>query len=148
MRKAFEEDEQLDDHYSIDRLDLIECDMVQDPECYYKAIKDVKPDYVIHTAAPFMLDVSANDSEVVKTINERTSKYHLATQLLARGACRENVRKVVMTGAATSVIGDKPRLDGTYHDSNEWATIKEVVRPNEKAKILAEKVCWDEILKH
>lgn len=95
-----------------------------------------------------MLDVSADDSHVAETINERTNKYQNATKLLAKSACRENVRKVVMTGAATSVIGDKPRPDGTYNDSNEWATIKEVIRPNERAKILAEKACWDEILKH
>lgn len=67
--------------------------------------------------------------------------------MLYRGACRENVLKMVMTGAATSVIGDKPRLDGVYTDSNEWAKPTEVTRPNEKAKLMAEKACWAEVLK-
>ena len=53
-----------------------------------------------------------------------------------------------MTGAATSVIGMKPREDGTYYNSNEWANPKEVTRPNEKAKILAEKICWDEVIRN
>ena len=54
LREALENDEELDDHYSIDRLDLIDCDMLADEECYYKAIQEIKPDYVIHTACPFM----------------------------------------------------------------------------------------------
>ena len=54
LREAFENDPDLDDHYSIDRFDLIDCDMLQDEECYYKAIKETKPDYIIHTASPFM----------------------------------------------------------------------------------------------
>ena len=53
-----------------------------------------------------------------------------------------------MTGAATSVVGDKPTQEGTYYDSNAWANVKEVTRPNEKNKIMAEKACWDEILKN
>jgi len=51
-----------------------------------------------------------------------------------------------MTGAATSIVGNKPTPEGVYHDSNAWADMKEVSRPNEKAKLLAEKVCWDEVL--
>ena len=51
-----------------------------------------------------------------------------------------------MTGAATSIIGNKPTKEGTYFDSNAWADVKEVTRPNEKAKFLAEKACWDEVL--
>lgn len=70
----------------------------------------------------------------------------MATKLLAKSSCQENVRKVVMTGAATSVIGPKPTAEGTYDDSNAWAKISEVIRPNERAKILAERACWDEVL--
>lgn len=53
-----------------------------------------------------------------------------------------------MTGAATSVIGDTPLLEGIYRESNEWANEKEVHRPNERAKLLAERICWDEVLKN
>lgn len=58
----------------------------------------------------------------------------------------ENVRKIVMTGAATSVIGPKPSEEGTYDDSNAWAKMAEVTRPNERAKLIAERACWDEVL--
>ena len=78
----------------------------------------------------------------------RQKKYATATRLLARGACRSQVRKVVMTGAATSVIGDKPKTEGAYEDSNEWANASDVTRPNERAKILAERACWDEVLQY
>jgi len=58
------------------------------------------------------------------------------------------VKKIVMTGAATSVIGDTPLLEGIHRESNEWANEKEVHRPNERAKLLAERICWDEVLKN
>ena len=51
-----------------------------------------------------------------------------------------------MTGAATSVIGKQPKDDGVYEDSNEWADKNAETRPNERAKLLAEKSCWNEIL--
>ena len=92
--------------------------MVQDEECYYKAIKEIKPDFVVHTAAPFIADVSLKDDAVKKEAEMRTIKYREATRLLAKGACLENVRKIAMTGAATSVIGDKPTTEGVYRNSS------------------------------
>lgn len=53
-----------------------------------------------------------------------------------------------MTGAATSVVGKEPKIQGVYDNSNEWIEDKDETRPNEKAKLTAERVCWDEILKH
>ena len=47
-------------------------------------------------------------------------KYVKSTKLLAKSAARSNVRKVVMTGAATSVVGMEPTLQGVYDNSNEW----------------------------
>ena len=44
----------LDEASVTDRLELVECDMLTDNECYYKAVKQWKPDYVIHTACPFL----------------------------------------------------------------------------------------------
>lgn len=104
----------------------------------------MRPDYVIHTAAPFIDDVDFRDETKIAEVNERTNSYKNATKLLARSACHQKVRKVVMTGAATSVVGDSPLGDGVYRDSNDWA--KDVNRPNERAKFLAERACWDEIL--
>ena len=51
-----------------------------------------------------------------------------------------------MTGAATNVIGDKPDEEGIYRDSNVWANLNDVNRPNERAKLMAERTCWDEVL--
>ena len=116
--------------------------MLEDPECYYKTIRDHRPDYVIHTAAPFLQNVTKATSES----DEKIRKYVHSTKLLAKAACRAGVRKVVMTGAATSVIGKEPKEDGTYENSNDWADEKEETRPNERAKLLAEKSCWNEIL--
>ena len=106
----------------------------------------MKPDYVVHTAAPFIDDVAMKDDEARKNVQLRTSRYNEATRLLARAACRENVRKIVMTGAATNVIGDKPDEEGIYRDSNVWANLNDVNRPNERAKLMAERTCWDEVL--
>ena len=53
-----------------------------------------------------------------------------------------------MTGAATSVVGKEPKIQGVYDNSNEWIEDKDETRPNEKAKLTAERVCWDAILKH
>lgn len=62
----------------VDRLELVECDMLQDNECYYKAIKETKPDYVIHTACPFMQDVAATGDEKSE-VNQRMKSYQMAT---------------------------------------------------------------------
>ena len=78
--------------------------------------------------------------------DEKITKYVKSSKLLAKAACRAGVRKVVMTGAATSVIGKQPKEDGAYEDSNEWADENAETRPNERAKLLAEKSCWNEIL--
>ena len=129
-----------------ERFDLVACDMLQDEACFARVIQETKPDYVIHTAAPFIAEVDLRDEKVASQVASRTHKYHMATKLLAKSACAHHVRKVVMTGAATSVIGDHPRSEGTYHDSNEWASLKSVSRPNERAKLMAEKACWDEVL--
>ena len=55
----------------------------------------------------------------------------------------------MVSGAATSVIGQVPKVesDGIYDDSNIWPAL-EPTRPNEKAKYLAEKACWDEVLSY
>jgi nucleoside-diphosphate-sugar epimerase len=58
-----------------------------------------------------------------------------------------------MTGAATSVIGMHPMVkdkEGNkfqgYSDPYQWIDAKTIPRPNEKAKLVAEKTCWNVIL--
>ena len=43
---------------------------------------------------------------------------------MANAACQTGVRKMVMTGAATSVIGKQPNIEGLYENSNDWANEK------------------------
>ena len=49
---------------------MMHCDMLNDNECFYKAVKECQPDYVIHTACPFLLDVGANSDEKSE-VNQR-----------------------------------------------------------------------------
>ena len=55
------------------------------------------------------------------------------------------VKRIVVTGAATSVIGVE-NIQQSYEDATKWASSKFEGRPNEYAKFAAEKVCWDEVL--
>ena len=106
---------------------MVQCDLVADPECFYKVVRDLKPDFVIHTAFPFMEDVQ----EATPASQEKITKYVKSTQLMARAACKADVRKLVITGAATSIVGKQPKPEGVYDNSNEWANEQEVTRPNE-----------------
>ena len=66
---------------------------------------------------------------------------------MARQALQSQVKRVVMTGAATSVIGVSDfNDDGVYSDASKWTTDKLEGRVNELAKFQAEKVCWNEII--
>jgi len=62
-------------------------------------------------------------------------------------AIRNKVKKVVFIGAASSVIGQHPVKDKgfIYNDPNVWIDPKTMQKPNERAKILSEKVCWNSI---
>ena len=53
------------------------------------------------------------------------------------------------TGSASSVIGLHPVQEKgfIYRDSYSWVDVKTINKPNEKAKYLAEKVCWNAIKK-
>ena len=63
LRRTLEDCTDLKQTSVTDRLELVECDMLLDYECFYKAVKECKPDYVIHTACPFMQDVGATKDE-------------------------------------------------------------------------------------
>ena len=80
---------------------------------------------------------------------KKLEAYVKSTRSLARAACHNNtVRKLVMTGAATSVTSPYPKDedDGVYRDSLLWADKTMVTRPNEKAKYLAERAMWNTVL--
>ena len=141
------EDFDTQNRYTFDRLELHELDLLQDEECYYKAIKELKPDYVIHTACPFFTEVAPGDEKQKQDVKERIKRYRNSSRLLAKSACMNGVKKVIMTGAATSVIGPKPKQIGSYKDSFPWADQSQMTRPNELAKLVAERAVWDEILR-
>jgi|TARA_B110000285_G_C14581782_1_gene362455 hypothetical protein len=52
-----------------------------------------------------------------------------------------------MTGAASSVIGQNPSIEENfvYQNALEWADHELITKPNERAKLLAERTAWDTI---
>lgn len=59
-------------------------------------------------------------------------------------AVKQRVKKVVYTGAATSVVGEVPSQENgfVYRDNYHQVDAKLLTQPNEKAKFLAERVSW------
>jgi hypothetical protein len=55
-----------------------------------------------------------------------------------------------MTGSASSVVGQHPITDKgfIYNNPYEWVDPKFIMKPNEKAKLFAEKACWNLIRKY
>ena len=52
-----------------------------------------------------------------------------------------------MTGSASSVVGPKieEEKDYVYSDVTKFADEEEITKPNDRAKLLAEKACWGKI---
>jgi nucleoside-diphosphate-sugar epimerase len=119
-----------------ERLKVIECDLIKDPECFARIVVDEKPQFVIHTACPLIEPWS-------ESADREAWSYIEASGLLARSSCITNVVKFVMTGSASTAVGQKPTLK-VYNDSMMWST--EPTKANERAKFFAEKACWEEIL--
>ena len=96
--------------------------MTEDPACYSRLIDSGNFDLVMHTAAPFFEETSINNNSQVLA---KIKNYRDATKYLARSAVRTAVPKVVMTGAASSVIGSNPLKENTeenshYDDPTHW----------------------------
>ena len=132
------------------RVQFLECDMVHEPGCFEKIIRDTKPQFVIHTASPFFYEIR-NNTEAQQaadktTANNIITKHYInAGRLLVREAVRQNVSRIIVTGSATSVTGVDNILE-SYEDASKWTTSKFEGLYNEYAKYAAEKICWDEIL--
>lgn len=59
--------------------------MIKDPSCFEKVIRDVKPEFVIHTASPFFDEVGEKESNTsTKDNNTITKNYIQAGRLLVR----------------------------------------------------------------
>jgi len=65
-------------------------------------------------------------------------------------AKRVSVRKFVITGSASSIVGPNPIGDGkfVYDSPLKWTNIGEVDRPNDKAKMLGERYCWNKLTEY
>ena len=116
---------------------------MQGKECFTNNNMLAGVDYVFHTAAPFMANPSLREND------EAIRKYIEATQSLVETAVTNKIKKVLFTGSASSVVGQFPVTDPNfvYQDPYNWVEAKAINKPNEKAKILAEKVCWNAIKK-
>ena len=64
-------------------------------------------------------------------------------------AAESRVKKVSLTGSASSVVGLKPNTleDYIYTEPYSWADKDSITKPNEKAKYLSEIACWNTIKK-
>jgi nucleoside-diphosphate-sugar epimerase len=113
--------------------------MTEGKDCFTQKSLLSGVDYVFHTAAPFFTSTQMKDCD------EGIRKYIESTQALVEGCVKNKVKKVIFTGSATSVIGHFPVKDEgfVYNDAYTWVDAKSINKPNEKAKILAEKVCWN-----
>ena len=63
---------------------------------------------------------------------------------MVRVAVEGQTKKIVMTGAASSIVGQKPETkEGFVYDNPlHWADLEEMKRPNERAKFMAERTTW------
>ena len=52
-----------------------------------------------------------------------------------------------MTGSASSIVGQVPEKSKIYADPVEWADFDQITKPNEKAKIVAERQSWAKVSK-
>lgn len=50
--------------YPLHRLKVLECDLVDDPECFARLVLDEKPQFVIHTACPALDPWGNPDKEI------------------------------------------------------------------------------------
>lgn len=117
--------------------------MISGKECFTKNNILNGVDFVFHTAAPFMANPSLRENDDI------IRKYIEATQALVEASVTSRVQKIVFTGSASSVVGQFPVNEPgfVYSDPYNWVDAKAINKPNEKAKILAEKVCWNAIKK-
>ena len=53
---------------------------------------------------------------------------------------------MVATGAASSIVGNEPK-EGIYDNPLVWADHEQIQKPNEKAKLLAERTMWNTVTK-
>ena len=103
--------------------------------CFHDLQNDHKFDYIIHTACPFMegLNLDQNQNEVQAYIEATKA-------LLEKCIETENTKKFVITGSASSIVGQVPKLNGAiYNDPLEWADVDLITKPNDRAKILVER---------
>lgn len=124
-------------------VELHNADMFQNRHCFDKTELLQNTDYVFHTAAPLITTNKQADAE------DQIKMYCEATQNLVEAAIRYKVKKVVMIGAASSVIGQHPVTEENfvYSDPMVWVDPKTISKPNERAKLLSEKHAWNAIKK-
>ncbi len=80
-------------------MPLIDADMFTSKDCFTKGDMLKGIDYVFHTAAPLLVGGNKVENE------EKSRMYVEATQALMETAIKEGVKKVVIVGAASSIVG-------------------------------------------
>lgn len=78
--------------------------------------------------------------------NHHIRCYSESSKNLVEASHETGAKKVVATGSASSIVGVNPQ-DDPYSNPLEWADHELIQKPNEKAKLLAERTMWNTVTK-
>ncbi|ORY35993.1 NAD(P)-binding protein [Rhizoclosmatium globosum] len=121
-------------------LELVAADLLQ-AEDWPAAIQGV--DYVVHSASPFIIDVSEADAEqrLIKPAVDGT------TNVLKVALATKSVKKIVLTSSIAAIMEGRPDLEQQILGPNkkitaeEWTDVNHA-SPYPRSKTLAEKAAW------
>lgn len=114
--------------------------MLNSQDCYSDLVKVHKPDFIIHTACPFM------EGMRLDLYSHQIRAYSESSKNLVEAASEIRAKKLVATGAASSIVGNTPQTE-VYNNPLVWADHELISKPNEKAKLLAERTMWNTVTK-
>ena len=80
-------------------IELVEANMLSSHSCFSDLVSSHKPDYIIHSACPFM------EGTRLDVYKDQIRGYTESSTKLAEMAMQMRAKKIVFTGAASSVVG-------------------------------------------
>lgn len=92
-------------------------------------------DYVIHTAAPYVIENPKDENELIIPIRDGTLRVLHASQA-------EGIKRLVMVSSFGTVFDGHMRENRNF-DASDWANIEKCFLVYHKAKTLAERAAWD-----
>ena len=95
-------------------IELLEANCLSSQTCFSDIAASHKPDYILHLACPFMEGLN------LSLYSHQIRSYTESCRNLAEVA---ECKKLVFTGAASSVVG---MLPGVYEDPLVWADLDDI----------------------